>query len=158
MSFDDILTTIVQSYTTLETSIGAVARLKTFSDTVTPETGPTRTSFPKKTGRNKAQSMSKQFRRLMEPLKLHQAQKWKQSNQMNWPFETCTFRFAQLYAAKEHLAEKGEPRMLKEQEGSMSEAYGTAAELQRNKRSCPWPANRISRRPDDGIRRGEDVL
>ncbi|KAL0930703.1 ABC transporter [Colletotrichum truncatum] len=40
MSFGDTLTTIVQSYTKLETSIGAVARLKTFSDMVTPEARP----------------------------------------------------------------------------------------------------------------------
>ncbi|KAI3544155.1 hypothetical protein CABS03_04960 [Colletotrichum abscissum] len=47
MSFGDTLTTIVQSYTMLETSIGAVARLKTFSDTVTPETGPDEDVIPK---------------------------------------------------------------------------------------------------------------
>ncbi|OHE95615.1 hypothetical protein CORC01_09047 [Colletotrichum orchidophilum] len=47
MSFGDTLTTIVQSYTMLETSIGAVARLKTFSDTVTPETGPDEDIIPK---------------------------------------------------------------------------------------------------------------
>ncbi|KAK1675658.1 P-loop containing nucleoside triphosphate hydrolase protein [Colletotrichum godetiae] len=47
MSFGDTLTTIVQSYTMLETSIGAVARLKTFSDTVTPETGPDEDMIPK---------------------------------------------------------------------------------------------------------------
>ncbi|KAK1640158.1 ATPase-like protein [Colletotrichum phormii] len=46
MSFGDTLTTIVQSYTMLETSIGAVARLKTFSDTVTPETGPDEDMMP----------------------------------------------------------------------------------------------------------------
>ncbi|TID01979.1 Multidrug resistance-associated protein 1 [Colletotrichum higginsianum] len=47
MTFGDTLTTIVQSYTVLETSIGAVARLKTFSDTVTPETGPEENIIPK---------------------------------------------------------------------------------------------------------------
>ncbi|EXF81101.1 hypothetical protein CFIO01_08197 [Colletotrichum fioriniae PJ7] len=47
MSFGDTLTTSVQSYTMLETSIGAVARLKTFSDTVTPETGPDEDVIPK---------------------------------------------------------------------------------------------------------------
>ncbi|KZL72491.1 ABC transporter [Colletotrichum tofieldiae] len=46
MSFGDTLTTIVQSYTMLETSIGAVARLKTFSETVTPETGPDEDIIP----------------------------------------------------------------------------------------------------------------
>ncbi|KAK2036308.1 P-loop containing nucleoside triphosphate hydrolase protein [Colletotrichum somersetense] len=40
MSFGETLTTIVLSYTSLETSVGAVARIKTFSDTVAPETRP----------------------------------------------------------------------------------------------------------------------
>ncbi|KAK1980153.1 P-loop containing nucleoside triphosphate hydrolase protein [Colletotrichum cereale] len=46
MSFGETLTVIVQSYTVLETSIGAVARIKTFSDTVTPETGPDEDLIP----------------------------------------------------------------------------------------------------------------
>ncbi|KAF4993969.1 hypothetical protein FGRMN_6100 [Fusarium graminum] len=40
MSFGDMLATIVQSYTTLETSIGAVARLKTFSSSTEQESKP----------------------------------------------------------------------------------------------------------------------
>ncbi|KAK7428333.1 hypothetical protein QQZ08_005230 [Neonectria magnoliae] len=40
MTFGDMLATIVQSYTTLETSIGAVARLKTFSSSTEPESQP----------------------------------------------------------------------------------------------------------------------
>lgn len=40
MNFGDMLATIVQSYTTLETSIGAVARLKTFSSSTEPESQP----------------------------------------------------------------------------------------------------------------------
>lgn len=37
MSFGDNLAGIVTFYTSLETSIGAIARLKTFSETVRPE-------------------------------------------------------------------------------------------------------------------------
>lgn len=37
MSFGDQLSLLVQQYTNLETSIGAVSRLKTFSEKVTPE-------------------------------------------------------------------------------------------------------------------------
>jgi ATP-binding cassette, subfamily C (CFTR/MRP), member 1 len=37
MNFGDVLTHIVQSYTRLETSIGAIARLRRFSERVTPE-------------------------------------------------------------------------------------------------------------------------
>ncbi|KAK7416712.1 hypothetical protein QQX98_005038 [Neonectria punicea] len=40
MTFGDMLATIVQSYTTLETSIGAVARLKTFGSSTEPESQP----------------------------------------------------------------------------------------------------------------------
>ncbi|KAF5679393.1 abc transporter [Fusarium heterosporum] len=40
MNFGDMLATIVQSYTTLETSIGAVARLKTFSSSTEQESKP----------------------------------------------------------------------------------------------------------------------
>ncbi|KAF4984521.1 hypothetical protein FZEAL_317 [Fusarium zealandicum] len=40
MSFGDMLATMVQSYTTLETSIGAVARLKTFSSHTEQESKP----------------------------------------------------------------------------------------------------------------------
>jgi ATP-binding cassette subfamily C (CFTR/MRP) protein 1 len=40
MSFGDMLATIVQSYTTLETSIGAVARLKAFSSSTEQESKP----------------------------------------------------------------------------------------------------------------------
>ncbi|EEY22275.1 canalicular multispecific organic anion transporter 2 [Verticillium alfalfae VaMs.102] len=40
MAFGDMLATIVQSYTTLETSIGAVARLKTFSSSTEIESQP----------------------------------------------------------------------------------------------------------------------
>ncbi|KAH7122958.1 ABC transporter [Dactylonectria macrodidyma] len=40
MNFGDMLATIVQSYTTLETSIGAVARLKTFSSSTEAESQP----------------------------------------------------------------------------------------------------------------------
>ncbi|KAH7129421.1 ABC transporter [Dactylonectria estremocensis] len=40
MNFGDMLATIVQSYTTLETSIGAVARLKTFSSSTESESQP----------------------------------------------------------------------------------------------------------------------
>jgi ABC-type multidrug transport system fused ATPase/permease subunit len=37
MSFGDILANIIRMYTMLETSIGAVSRLKTFSETTQPE-------------------------------------------------------------------------------------------------------------------------
>lgn len=37
MTFGEVLTFLIIIYTSLETSIGAVARLKTFSDTVKPE-------------------------------------------------------------------------------------------------------------------------
>ncbi|KAF4438951.1 abc transporter [Fusarium austroafricanum] len=40
MTFGEMLATIVQSYTTLETSIGAVARLKTFSSSTEQESKP----------------------------------------------------------------------------------------------------------------------
>ncbi|KAF6830211.1 ABC transporter [Colletotrichum plurivorum] len=46
MSFSDTLTTVVSSYTQVETSIGAVARLRTFSSTVTPESGPDEDVIP----------------------------------------------------------------------------------------------------------------
>lgn len=40
MSFGQSATNLMYSYTALETSIGAVSRLKTFSDTVLPENQP----------------------------------------------------------------------------------------------------------------------
>jgi ABC-type multidrug transport system fused ATPase/permease subunit len=46
MSFGDMLATIVQSYTTLETSIGAVARLKAFSSLTEQESKPDAEIFP----------------------------------------------------------------------------------------------------------------
>lgn len=46
MSFGDQLTHFIQSYTLLETSLGAVNRLKTFSEKVTPETQPGEDTVP----------------------------------------------------------------------------------------------------------------
>jgi len=37
MSFGDMLSSIVQQWTKLETSIGAIGRLRTFNETVEPE-------------------------------------------------------------------------------------------------------------------------
>lgn len=37
MSFGDYLSSVVMQWTKLETSIGAIGRLRTFSDTVAPE-------------------------------------------------------------------------------------------------------------------------
>jgi ABC-type multidrug transport system fused ATPase/permease subunit len=37
MSFGDMLSSIVQQWTKLETSIGAIGRLRTFNETVKPE-------------------------------------------------------------------------------------------------------------------------
>ncbi|KPM39265.1 ABC transporter C family member 3 [Neonectria ditissima] len=46
MGFGEMLSTLVQSYTALETSIGAVARLKTFSTTTESEAGPDEDVIP----------------------------------------------------------------------------------------------------------------
>ncbi|KAF9768847.1 hypothetical protein IL306_013807 [Fusarium sp. DS 682] len=46
MTFGEMLATIVQSYTTLETSIGAVARLKTFSSSTEQEYKPDINTLP----------------------------------------------------------------------------------------------------------------
>lgn len=46
MSFGESLTTIIRFYTLLETSIGAVSRLKAFSETVAPEDKEGETGVP----------------------------------------------------------------------------------------------------------------
>lgn len=46
MSFSELATGLIFTYTGLETSIGAVARLKTFSDKVRPEHQPGEDSQP----------------------------------------------------------------------------------------------------------------
>lgn len=46
MNFGTLLTQMIQSYTQLETSLGAVSRLKTFSDKVKSETQPGEDEIP----------------------------------------------------------------------------------------------------------------
>lgn len=49
MTFGDYLTQFIQSYTLLETSLGAVNRLKTFSEKITPESQPGEDIIPEVT-------------------------------------------------------------------------------------------------------------
>ncbi|KAF9875583.1 ABC multidrug transporter [Colletotrichum karsti] len=46
MLFSDVLTMLVQAFASVETSIGAVARIRTFHKTVKPETGPEENVLP----------------------------------------------------------------------------------------------------------------
>ena len=48
LSFNDLLTKVVQSWTSLETSIGAISRVKTFSEGTEREDQSTETNLPPK--------------------------------------------------------------------------------------------------------------